>query len=556
MYHNQRSFPYIVRLLMTLLLCPSLVIAQTAACIVQDPGPRPAGSLAFYSVGDGHGNIIQNFAQQSQDGTHNSSGNVLPHVLIGSNAFNFWEAGLAKFGDLVSVQGTPATEPLPGLGPRLNGNSCFMCHSQPAIGGTSPGCVGATSASQTCTPLFLPGGNPQIALAHHRGASNIVPQIVASRPNGPVVEARFPRAIDVNNNPTNVLDGSVKALYTIKGRDDAPVPCDINQPPLDTELANNNLIMRIPTPTFGVGFVETTPDATLVANLNSATAASASAGLAVKGRFNTSGNDQSITRFGWKAQNPSLLIFSGEASNVELGVTNEMFPFERDPGDCEPNPTPEDFTTATNQTLPGASVVAQVSNAEAESFFMFLNTAPALCDFSSGVVGGNPQCLPLGTSAINGMSLFSTVHCDACHTPTLQTGPSTFSDLNNAPFHPFSDFALHHMGANLTDGVNQGQAGPDEFRTAPLWGAGQRLFFLHDGRTSDIVQAIQQHMTAGSQCTTIQSAAETFILNGTTVTIPSQTSNFCGSEANQAVAAFNALSSCNQLDLIHFLRSL
>jgi CxxC motif-containing protein (DUF1111 family) len=40
------------------------------------------------------------------------------------------------------------------------------------------------------------------------------------------------------------------------------------------------------------------------------------------------------------------------------------------------------------------------------------------------------------------------------------------------------------MGSNLADGIKQGAAGPDPFRTAPLWGVGQRLFFLHDGRTS------------------------------------------------------------------------
>jgi len=36
----------------------------------------------------------------------------------------------------------------------------------------------------------------------------------------------------------------------------------------------------------------------------------------------------------------------------------------------------------------------------------------------------------------------------------------------------------------LADNISQGSAGPDEFRSAPLWGVGQRLFFLHDGRDS------------------------------------------------------------------------
>ena len=62
----------------------------------------------------------------------------------------------------------------------------------------------------------------------------------------------------------------------------------------------------------------------------------------------------------------------------------------------------------------------------------------------------------------------------------------------------YSDLLIHDMGSGLADGVSQGQAGPSEFRTAPLWGLGQRIFFLHDGRTSDLLVAIQQHQSAGT----------------------------------------------------------
>ena len=75
-------------------------------------------------------------------------------------------------------------------------------------------------------------------------------------------------------------------------------------------------------------------------------------------------------------------------------------------------------------------------------------------------------------------------------------------------YHPYSDFAVHHMGSTLADGVNQGVAGPDQFRTAPLWGLGQRLFFLHDGRTSDLLQAIQAHMSPGGSCVVSENYAQ------------------------------------------------
>jgi CxxC motif-containing protein (DUF1111 family) len=81
------------------------------------------------------------------------------------------------------------------------------------------------------------------------------------------------------------------------------------------------------------------------------------------------------------------------------------------------------------------------------------------------------------------------------------------------------------MGVRLADGITQGAAGPDEFRTAPLWGVGQRVFFLHDGRTSDLIEAITDHASPGS-------------------------------EANHVVRNFQALSDAEQQDLINFLRSL
>ncbi len=89
----------------------------------------------------------------------------------------------------------------------------------------------------------------------------------------------------------------------------------------------------------------------------------------------------------------------------------------------------------------------------------------------------------------------------------------------------FSDLLLHDMGEGLADGVSQGAAGPREFRTAPLWGLGQRIFFLHDGRTSDLKVAIREHASEGS-------------------------------EANGVIRRFNDLRESQKQDLLNFLRSL
>jgi CxxC motif-containing protein (DUF1111 family) len=430
---------------------------------------------------------------------------------------------LVRFQEVQSVSGTIEGEDSGGLGPTFNGNSCTMCHAQPAIGGTSPG----LASPQNPIP------NPQVALATRDGAHNTVPSFITA--NGPVREARFIAVSSANNAP---LDGGVHGLFTIAGRVDAP-GCTLAQPDFATQLANRNVIFRIPTPLFGLGLVENTPDATLQANL--AANASAKAALGIHGRFNTSGNDGTITRFGWKAQNKSLLIFASEAYNVEQGVSNEGFPNERSavPG-CVFNPTPEDATNFTQNGSTTGTAIQMGSDVNAFAIFMRLSAPPTPA--------------PLSASAANGQSLFTSIGCANCHSPSLTTAASLFTGMSNFTYHPFSDFALHHMGGQLADGISQGAAVADEFRTAPLWGLGQRLFFLHDGRTSDLVEAILAHGNNGQDQVTVQDY-EQFNVGGLWFQ-PFVQGQTPGSEAQAVVNNFKGLTLSQQSDLLNFLRSL
>jgi CxxC motif-containing protein (DUF1111 family) len=420
----------------------------------------------------------------------------------------FFGQAVSRFMEVDSVSGT--VEAGSGLGPTFNGNSCAQCHAQPALGGSSPG----SKSPQN------PGPNPQVALATLDGATNVVPSFITA--DGPVREARFIR------NSDGSLDGGVHGLYTIAGRTDA-AGCTLAQPNFAAHLAAGNVIFRIPTPTFGLGLVEGTPDATLRANL--AANSEQKAALGIRGRFNMSGNDGTIARFGWKAQNKSLLMFAGEAYNVESGVSNELFTNERSavPG-CVYNGTPED-STLIDEAADGNTSSDLVNFA---AFMRFL--AP-------------PTPAPLTSSARSGWDVFNRVGCALCHSPSLSAGKSQYGALGNVTYHPYSDFALHHMGSTLADGIAQGLAGADEFRTAPLWGVGQRLFFLHDGRTSDLLQAIQAHASpngCGGNLRFSQSHSQSD---------HSHDQN-CGSEANGVVSRFNSLSAGQKQDLLNFLRSL
>jgi CxxC motif-containing protein (DUF1111 family) len=421
------------------------------------------------------------------------------------------------------VDGVPAPG---GLGPRFNLDSCGGCHAQPAAGGTSP----AT--------------NPQIAVATSNGAKNTIPAFITA--NGPVREVRFIK------NPDGTPDGGVHDLFTIAGRSDATTCTTLAQPNFAAAVAANNAIFRIPTPTFGLGLVENTTDTQLRSAASKVGQQAASLGISTK--FNTSGNDGTITRFGWKAQNKSLLIFAGEAYNVEMGVTNEAFFTERDetPG-CATNPTPEDttnFSDPPGSTSPSSDFSSDITNF---ATFMRLLAAPTpatstttptasssstspqvAAATANSAVAAAATATPTSTTTTSaasvgqGQQVFSNVGCSACHIPTQHTNPagSSFNPtFSNVDYQPFSDFALHTMGTGLADNVSQGGASGTQFRTAPLWGVGQRLFFLHDGRTNNLVTAIEQHASSGS-------------------------------EANQVIQNFNMLSPSDAQALVNFLRSL
>jgi CxxC motif-containing protein (DUF1111 family) len=407
-----------------------------------------------------------------------------PFGNLDSNERDHFDDGLADFMEVDSVSGQIAGEGSVGLGPTFNGNSCAQCHAQPAVGGSSPKV------------------NPQVGLATLDGATNVVPSFI--RIDGPVREARFIR------NPDGTPDGGVHGLYTIKGRTDAP-GCNLSQPDFATQLGRGNVSFRIPTPTFGLGLVEATADSALQNNL--AANRSIKTALGIKGRFNTSGNDGSITRFGWKAQNKSLAIFAAEAYNVEQGVSNEGFPNERSAvAGCVFNLSPEDGTRETAENGGNTGTAGDMSS-DMVNFSVFMRfLAP-------------PTPATLTASAKNGSTVFTNVGCALCHSSTLATSKTRSPSMSEVTYHPYSDFAIHHMGSGLSDGISQGAAGPDEFRTAPLWGLGQRIFFLHDGRTSDLSKAIQAH---GSR----------------------------GSEANTVINRYNSLTRTQTQDLLNFLRSL
>jgi CxxC motif-containing protein (DUF1111 family) len=473
----QRSWRFVCRNKIGLSIASLLVLSGTGAVVAQNPAKDPgvrAGSV--------------------------DSGAELASV-IGSPADEYFLDGKSRFQEVESVQGGNHN----GLGPRFNSNSCSSCHAQPSIGGSSP--------STTAFPFI--GPNPETQVTTENQLQNPFPSFITI--DGPAREARFKFFLNRDGSINqNMPDGGVHDLWVISGRPDAG-SCSIKQPDFAHNLRIGNVIFRIPTPVFGAGLIENIPDETILANMNSNEQIKRFVGIS--GHPNRNGNDGTISRFGWKAQNKSLEVFSGEAYNVEMGITNELFMNERSspdeaalPANCRVNPTPEDVTDMTAVQTTGVP-----SDTVGFAMFMRLLAPPTPSTTEPG--GAN--------SIANGSRMFTQIGCALCHTPSMKTGTSKFTaSLSNANVNLYSDLLVHNMGGNLADGVSQGGAAGDEFRTAPLWGLGQRAFFLHDGRSTDLIDAINQH--AGR-----------------------------GSEANGVIQLFNhRLTQQQQQDLLNFLRSL
>jgi CxxC motif-containing protein (DUF1111 family) len=372
-----------------------------------------------------------------------------------------------------------------GVGPRFNFVSCAGCHIQPAVGGTSP----------AINPLFRVTGDLGFT-------GNVIPSFIT--PNGPIREARF------QYNRDGSRDGGVHALFVITGHPDAD-GCRIRQENFEEQLRNRNVVFRIPTPTFGSGMIEIISDSAILENLSASS--STKAALGISGRPNRNGNDGRISRLGWKAQNPTLLVFSAEAYNVEMGITSQGFSIERDE-------TPScQFATVPSDVVESVSVISAIDNFA--NFQRFLAPPRPSPDTPGGA-----------TSIGRGRDKFASVGCALCHTPQLRTpAKTTVAALANKVVNLYSDLALHAMGPGLADDIQQGAARGDEFRTAPLWGLGQRIFFLHDGRTNDLVEAIRAHRSDGN-------------------------SKFGPSEANAVIERYNRLDERDKQDLLNFLRSL
>jgi CxxC motif-containing protein (DUF1111 family) len=325
--------------------------------------------------------------------------------------------------------------PADGLGPVFNAQSCNACHTQPVVNGTvTPG--GASAFTETRAGKLNPDGSFY---------------------------------------PLTNEDGSLFHLTSLTPTSQEIVPPDA------TIVAH-----RKTTPLFGAGVIEAIQDRTILANVNSAHADGVIGRAAVLTDPVTKAiGTNKVGRFGWKDQESTLLAFSGDAYLNEVGITNRFFTTDLAPDGNYAvlvKAEPSGYSPTTLQDPPENPALPE-GPTNKDDIARFTDFMELLAP---------PPTLPLTRQAFQGQQLFRQINCVACHTPSMQTGPSSVRALAFQNVALYSDLLLHHMGS-LGDGIAQAAAQPDEMRTAPLWGLRGRSPFLHDGRASTIDEAIRLH---------------------------------------------------------------
>jgi len=335
---------------------------------------------------------------------------------------------LARWRNGQNVFVTPVNIPQ-GLGPVFNQAACAQCH-----GGGPPG-----------APPSPPGSS------------------------SPILTTRFGRIVNGQFDPMNAFGGPTLQTQGI-GKFGSVNFVGETVPKQATIVAQ-----RRTTPLFGLGLVDAVPDNALIGLSAHQHATFPQFAGVVSLTVDPDNGAERVGRFGWKAQDPTLFVFSGDALVNEMGVTNPIFPIENCPqGNCAllaANPA------RSNPNQPSDLQIYQLND------FLTFN-AP-------------PPTVPLNPTSQAGQTLFNLIGCAVCHQPSLQAGPSPSASINGVVFFPYSDFLLHDMGS-LGDGITQGTATGTLMRTAPLWGLRFETTFLHDGRATTVDQAIKAHAGQGA----------------------------------------------------------
>jgi len=385
------------------------------------------------------------------DATSQAFGSMFPRL-------TGYDVHVHTLGDLVFNQSFVTAPALihSGLGPIYNSTACTNCHHNDGIGLPTAGEL----QSSLLLRISLPGTDSH-------GGSIPVPgyglQLQDKAVYGKAPECK----ININYAYQTYYfdDGTSYELRT-------PTYTLSN---LYTPITGTYMLSpRLAPPMFGLGLLEGVPESEILeyADPNDAN------GNGIKGRANyvwdAATQSKQLGRFGWKANTASILTQVATAFNQDMGITTSLLPVENSFGQPQYDGLKDD------PELPDSLL-------NAVKFYAQTLAVPARRNTTNAIVKRGEQ-------------LFILAKCADCHRQTLTTAANmAFPAISNQVIHPYTDMLVHDMGPGLADNRPDYNAGPQDWRTAALWGLGLFTtvnspgYYLHDGRARTITEAIMWH---------------------------------------------------------------
>jgi CxxC motif-containing protein (DUF1111 family) len=405
---------------------------------------------ASYSTEDSE--WLSGGAQTVFDQNSSSFGHVFPD--LPGNLERVHEIGDIQFGATFVSSPAPVN---PGRGPLFNNVSCSSCHI--ADGRGKVPVIGDTSVLMLFR-ISIPGKN-------EHGGPNPVPGFGDQVQNRATLGVMKEADVNVSyDDQTFYFDDGTS--YKLR----FPSYKVVN--PYTSFPGDAMLSPRVAAPVFGLGLLEAVSDADILSRVDENDAN----GDGISGKANyvwdVENNTMSLGRFGWKANQPSLLQQVAAAYNGDIGVTTTVFPKESSYGQPQYDGRNDDPELADSLLY-------------AVQFYVKTLAVPVRRNAADDIVK-------------RGKLLFVNAGCVSCHVPDLRTAVSVgFPAVSNQLIHPYTDLLLHDMGPDLADDRPDFNASGTEWRTQPLWGIGltQKVNghnnFLHDGRARSLLEAVMWH---------------------------------------------------------------
>jgi CxxC motif-containing protein (DUF1111 family) len=348
-----------------------------------------------------------------------------------------------------------------GLGPLFNARSCSGCHLRDGRGRPPES---GESATSLLVRISLPGDEPDQPPRPDPGYGEQIQTLAL-----PGLPGEAEVRLEWQPVPGSYADGEAYQLRRPR--------LGFSHRAYGAFAHGLRTSARVAPAMVGLGLLESVPESRLLALADPDDRDSDG----ISGRPNwvpdRSHGPRRIGRFGWKAEQPSVLQQTAAAFMGDMGITSSLFPEEnhtRRQVGCHQRPSG------------GAPEISDAILHQVATYVRLL-AVPA-------------SRIAPGEQGQRGELLFRSAGCARCHVPQLQTGDAAeLPELAGQTIWPYTDLLLHDMGTELGDQRPVFAASGREWRTPPLWGLGLiqtvngHQFLLHDGRARGHAEAILWH---------------------------------------------------------------